>query len=75
MTYKQHILYLFELSPQDQGFTCGEITKRISAHYNKTSKYLNGSISSVLRKMVKSGHLFVDPKEKGPLGGNVYKLI
>lgn len=74
MTYKQHILLTFNMSPKNQGFTCSELTARIAAHYGKVGRYLNGSISSVLRKMVKNGYLYVDSREIGPRGGQVYKL-
>lgn len=74
MTQKQFILDLFWQEPAPE-LTCQEITVLVGIQFSKTSKYLSGSVSSTLRKLVKQRDLFVMKDRTGPRGGMVYKRI
>lgn len=57
--------------------TCGEVCKRIIEDEKlegNTARYLSGSISSILRKLVAEGVLEYAEDLKGPKGGHVYQL-
>lgn len=75
-TRKQQILFLLD-KPQTK-MTCSEICEEI-VRFEKipsdssVARYLSGSISSILAKLVKEKTLKY-AKEKGPKGGHVYQL-
>jgi hypothetical protein len=52
-----------------------QICKEIAfyEHSNKTTKQLNASVSSILKKMVDDGELQYST-EKGPRGGAIYEI-
>lgn len=74
MTYREFVLCLFDSYPTGQTFSCSEICERLVGHFAVKSKYLSGSVSSTLRKMVTKGELEIDTVVKGPRGGNMYKV-
>lgn len=75
MTRKTKILKLLRVQPQQ---TCAELTRQIAiaekvpADSNQ-AQYLNGAVSSVLRKMVIAGDIQVIG-HGGPRGGKCYCL-
>ena len=73
MTIKSFIIhYLSMLSTFNRGATCNMIAYEYSKVTGNTSKYLNGSISSVLKKLVNNKKVRIHSSQKGPKGGNVY---
>ena len=72
MTQKEGILWVLS---DASAYTCAKICEELVHHeIAKPSRYLSGSISSKLNKLVKEGILEYDKELKGPKGGYVYKL-
>jgi hypothetical protein len=74
MTYSEEIL---EILKSEGRATCQRITHQIILSRNLTdnkARYLSGSISSKLRKMVNDGILEYNPIWIGPKGGHVYQI-
>lgn len=72
MTQRRFIKIIFQSYSPTQSFTCAELTARVAAHFGITSKYLSGSISSALARMVVQEELEIAP-EVGPRGGKMYR--
>lgn len=75
MTRREKILDLLKLPHSHM--TCGEICSFIVTDEGlsgNVAKYLSGSISSILRKMVDKGELHYS-QIKGPRGGYRYQKI
>lgn len=73
MTRKEIILSIIKPGIQ---ISCGDLCKIIINTQNLTgnkARYLSGSISSILNKMVKDKILMYSPI-KGPKGGYTYEL-
>lgn len=75
MSRRDQILKLLE--KKGAMLTCQQITSKIIKKEKLTGNratYLSGSISSLLRKMVKEDILKYANEEAGPRGGHVYQL-
>jgi hypothetical protein len=70
-TRREYIWKLLKTKPG--GMTCQELTNRIAVSEGiEGSRYLSGSISSLLNRMVKKGELKYSVTKQGPKGGHVY---
>jgi len=74
MTQIQFIRNLFWKNPAPE-LSCQQVTELVRVEFSITSKYLSGSVSSTLRKLVDRHCLFVVHDKTGPKGGKVYKRI
>lgn len=76
-TRRERVLAL--LATREHFKSCKWLTQRIARMekihtYTNQRKYLSGSVSSLLARMVKAGEIEVDPIMKGSRGGKCYKL-
>src|ERR1700691_4250420 len=73
-SYKETILFILNAPQASKKYTCAQICKEM-AFYDRvnTTKQLNASVSSILKKMVDDGELQYST-EKGPRGGAIYEI-
>jgi hypothetical protein len=68
---------LRDINVGEYGMTCQQICERIIEEEQLSGnvrRYLSGSISSKLRKLVREGVLSYHPERTGARGGHVYRL-
>lgn len=82
---RERIISFLSLDEHRHGLSCNDLCKKLEEqelealdesardrYRGSVSKYMNGSVSSTLRKLVKDGFLAYHPQAKSIRGGHIY---